>query len=231
MDTFATWRASPPPWSAALGVPPHVYALSAGWELTPDGGRRDLCSEAAYRLDPTPSAAASPIVVAAPSTDRSPWLDRPLTILFDLPTALAPLDWLRLDTGRLVICTDDQATCFTFVHSTFDGRWANVDARPDYLGGDESWPALAQATLHLSPHSRSPLSAAWQVCEEGMSQLGGFPTWWSAAAYPTCPGCRRHMRFVGQLETSELLGEPAEGLYYAFVCADCRFAATGYQQT
>ena len=44
-QAFASWRQSPPPWASILHVPPHVYAKEAGWELTKEGGRRDLFSK------------------------------------------------------------------------------------------------------------------------------------------------------------------------------------------
>jgi hypothetical protein len=39
------------------------------------------------------------------------------------------------------------------------------------------------------------------------------------------------MVFIGQVETSDALGEPAEGVTYAFLCQDCGMAATAYEQT
>jgi hypothetical protein len=45
---FAEWRAQPPRWASELHVPPARYCHEAGWELTREGGRRDLFQESAY---------------------------------------------------------------------------------------------------------------------------------------------------------------------------------------
>jgi transposase len=41
-DQFRAWREYPPPWRSHLYVAPHEYAHEAGWELTMEGGRREL---------------------------------------------------------------------------------------------------------------------------------------------------------------------------------------------
>jgi hypothetical protein len=65
----------------------------------------------------------------------------------------------------------------------------------------------------------------------GVSQIDGFPMWVQGNSHPRCPKCDRWMFFVGQVATSEALGEPGEGVTYAFLCQDCKMAATAYEQT
>ena len=50
VELFAGWRAQPPGWAADLHIPPHQYAQQAGWELSPDGLRRNLYHEVCYPL-------------------------------------------------------------------------------------------------------------------------------------------------------------------------------------
>jgi hypothetical protein len=61
------------------------------------------------------------------------------------------------------------------------------------------------------------------------NRLGGLPEWVQYPEYPTCPDCGRSLRFVAQLDADEHGGW--EGLIYAFLCAECRVAATVQQQT
>jgi hypothetical protein len=68
------------------------------------------------------------------------------------------------------------------------------------------------------------------VLEVSGSQVGGHPTWIQDAEYPICPECSKHMKFVGQIDCPDFQ-EYGEGIYYAFVCEECRIAATHYQQT
>ena len=98
----------------------------------------------------------------------------------------------------------------------------------------------ALLALHLGHRSRSKYSQARFSNSGGSrsrctplatsgSNLGGLPSWHHDAEYPPCPGCRRYMPFVGQLDCGQL--DCAEGLIYPFFCEECRTGATSYQQT
>lgn len=50
IKAFAGWLHSPPAWTSKLYVPPERYAYEAGWELAPEGMRRDLYDEVAHPL-------------------------------------------------------------------------------------------------------------------------------------------------------------------------------------
>ena len=65
----------------------------------------------------------------------------------------------------------------------------------------------------------------------GGSQLGGFWTWEGQDPYPDCPKCERAMVFVGQLQTTDAVGDAWDGMTYAWLCHDCGTAATTYAQT
>jgi hypothetical protein len=85
--------------------------------------------------------------------------------------------------------------------------------------------------LVLGPERRTPIEGTVLLWEsvDGVSQLGGHPTWEQDAGYSDCPQCHLPMRFVGPVKHGEI--ETAEGTTYAFLCAGCLIAATGYQQT
>ncbi|MBN1056078.1 MULTISPECIES: DUF1963 domain-containing protein [unclassified Clostridium] len=62
------------------------------------------------------------------------------------------------------------------------------------------------------------------------TKIGGIPTWIQDAEYPQCPKCGEKMMFVGQVSMEDLEAY-GEGIYYGFICNECKIAATGYQQT
>ncbi|BFH17646.1 hypothetical protein WJ0W_001943 [Paenibacillus melissococcoides] len=84
--------------------------------------------------------------------------------------------------------------------------------------------------LHLSASKRSAFHAASWTLEAASSQLGGHPAWVQDADYPACPSCSATMKFLGQIDWEDI-EEYGEGIYDAFICPDCRIAATNYQQT
>ena len=44
------WQMQPPKWAKQLYVTPETYALDGGWELTPDGEKRDLINHLCYAI-------------------------------------------------------------------------------------------------------------------------------------------------------------------------------------
>jgi hypothetical protein len=64
----------------------------------------------------------------------------------------------------------------------------------------------------------------------GFSQIGGHPTWIQDAQYPPCLKCESPMLFIAQL-SNEDFQEYGEGIYYIFICKECKVAATAYQQS
>jgi hypothetical protein len=64
VELFAGWRAQPPAWASDLYIPAYQYAREAGWELSPDGQRRNLYHETCYPLIRSDAAmTASPVTV------------------------------------------------------------------------------------------------------------------------------------------------------------------------
>jgi hypothetical protein len=97
-------------------------------------------------------------------------------------------------------------------------------------------PVEILALLHWPPpedpldHPRSPWEAADWCFADGISQVGGLPSWIQLPAYPPCLGCSNLMRFVGQIDLGDIenLGE---GIMYGFACPECGLTATTYQQS
>ncbi|MEU1755641.1 hypothetical protein ABZ436_23690 [Micromonospora matsumotoense] len=221
------WSARPPAGADTLHVGALDYAREGGWTIDPQGHRRNLCGDTAYRwiLHATPPRAdASPC----------PWCASPQWTAVDLDTAdpavggaLAHTGW----SGRLVIETCHFCACYTTLYSRVTPAggtdWWTGNTRPDYLGpaGTEDPPALAPVPgeVRQSPYQAS----AW---DRGGSTLGGRPDWIQDADHPDCPGCRQPMDYLGLLGGADL-DDYGEGAYYLHLHQPCGFAAVNYQQS
>jgi hypothetical protein len=191
VELFAGWRTEPPSWAADLYIPPYQYAKEAGWELSPDGDRRNLYHEICYPLIRS-DAAATPDSAATILTD---------TNLFELDGTSDTLTFLGCRQHIVVPIADTT------------------------LVGD-----LPRRSLVLADTPRSPWHAAIDSLPTQYSQIGGHPTWIQDAEYPTCGKCSKTMPFIGQISCEDVEAN-REGIFYAFLCADCAMTASTYQQT
>jgi hypothetical protein len=89
---------------------------------------------------------------------------------------------------------------------------------------------MPRRTLVPAVAPRSPWHAAIDTLPTQHSQIGGHPAWIQDADYPTCNECRRTMRCIGQVACEDVAAG-REGIFYAFLCADCATTASTYQQT
>lgn len=229
------WDKRPPACTAGLHIKPSEYATVAGWELTPVG-RRDLTFRACVALSPAPATpdAASPVSVARPAAGACPWCRRRLVSLVSLDLGDARLPTIGLSGDRLDVLTCEVCSCFGTVYAEVDseglGHWSDVNVRPAHAPDDSAgWESIPWATVAVECAPRNPLHAADQFLPTNFSQIGGHPAWVQDPSYPACPRCRRTMRFLSQIDNGAF--PVHEGTYYAFVCCDCRFTATEYQQT
>lgn len=235
---FARWRTRRPPWAASLRMAPEALSETAGWELSPDGSRRDLITGSCARLIRPPDeqlGASGPVRAVANAEERCGWCSGNLVALFDLDLSSLSLRSLGLAGTRLrvPICERCTTAHATFADIDFHGglRWSalNEARAPQPQGEPLELPRLQLALGATRRTGLEALAFGHFVLEEGASQLGGFPMWLQGAEYPVCPKCRRSMPFLGQLDAQDL--DAGEGLYYAFVCSGCGVAATTYQQT
>jgi hypothetical protein len=176
-----------------------------------------------------------PVRVIAPHEERCGWCGRPLVSLLDLALTSPELAFLELFGERLRFATCERCTAYRPLFTEVDlqgrSRWSALNMRPEYLGPDDEWQGLPQDALVLGPERRTPIEGIvllWKSVD-GISQVGGHPTWEQDSEYPQCPRCRLPMPFVGQVKNGET--KIAEGITYAFLCDGCLIAATAYQQT
>lgn len=234
VSQFQKWRLDPPDWRGSLFIPPEDYSREAGWELAPDGQRRDLYFEKAIGLRKGSSNSSAVFGAIAPRQDNCLWCGSVLTDLFHFDMSLFGLDSSQFPQGEIRVPTCEVCTAFGTVfgatESNGTARWSERNARPEYLPeASESWGRLPVDPLQLGA-SRPSFFAADQFLPTSYSQLGGHPTWIQDASYPACPECGNTMMFVAQLDHDDI-EDCSEGLFYAFLCPNCRTTATTYQQT
>lgn len=187
------------------------HARVAGFEI--EAGRaRDLTSASCFRLRIGVEGATASLLEPAGTCGRC---------------GLGAVHLVRLDVGAfpslppLVACLD----C-----ATADVSLVRVDgARIEWLGDacqrSDGWD-LPPARATLVP--RPAWEAVEWTCADGLSQLGGHPSWIVDLDYRPCPGCARTMRFVAQVGLGDLGGE---GIFYAQHCEDCAIVGVTFQQT
>jgi hypothetical protein len=253
---FRDWSTAPPPWAAELAVPPELHALDAAWHLQTDASsghmtRRDLYSEECWSLvppgapgeDPAESGAQGPVRVVLPHGEDCPWCGGPLVTLFDFDLTDPRMSFIGIAGSRLRIatcprCLPYAAPILTEVDGEGGSAWSPANQEPTFRGDDieglEELDALPAGGLVLGERQRTPL-AARPFAHAGASQLGGIPAWLQEAEFPLCPECLRPMPFLAELQLADLgttanAADVADGMFYAFLCAADRRAATLFQQ-
>jgi hypothetical protein len=234
VELFGWWRRSPPSWSASMYLPPHDYSREAGWELADDGSKRQLFLDHCNKLKGGASISQDNFKAIVERDDACPWCGTKLTNLLNVRPSAFGLQPVGNSSGPTQVTTCEVCTMFVpifgFVDEQGNGHWSQGNARPQYLPDDAAnWLRLPQDSLWVGPN-RPPRFAADQFLPTTFSQLGGHPTWIQNAEYPKCVECRKTMVFLAQIDNHDIW-DMAEGMYYAFVCADCRTTATTYQQT
>lgn len=234
VSQFQKWRLDPPDWRGTLNIPPEDYSREAGWELAPDGQRRDLYFKQTVGLRKGSSSSSGIFGAIAPREDSCPWCGSVLTDLFHFDTSLFGLGSSQVRQGEVRVPTCEVCTAFGTVFGATEpngtARWSERNALPEYLPEvSESWGRLPVNPLQLGAN-RPPFYVADQFLPTSFSQFGGHPTWIQNASYPDCPDCGNAMMFVAQVDHDDI-EDCSEGVFYAFLCPTCRMTATTYQQT
>lgn len=242
-EQFSQWQHDQPSWLSHRRGSLERYMHLAGWELTPDGKRRNLCFSQCYELIPREERRdrrdVEPIRVMIPREDRCGSCGRHLFTLFDYHLRDPRFAFLNLggEQLRIAMCPTDTSLgerVFTEVDAFGKSEWSHENGEPveplDDLDDWEDLPPLPYDQLVLGDARRTPVETQAAYWQKGLSQIGGYPEWVQYPDYPRCPKCQQTMVFIGQLELADI-AENVEGMIYAFLCADCGIAATGYQQT
>ena len=238
---FHAWHIQPPDWRPELFIPPEDYAHEAGWELTKEGGRRDLYFASCVELVKDEQAELSREVEATQATElgRCAWCQRPLRRLLDLDLRDPRCRWISAEGERLrlAVCTQCSfySTIYLDIALTGEVHWSPLNGdKPALLSKIPEDGEMIELPEPLIPGAarRTPFEAVGRFLldENGTSQLGGHPEWIQDAEYPSCPVCQQTMPSLGQVAFEDW-EEYGEGVFYLFLCLPCRKAATRYQQT
>jgi hypothetical protein len=233
---FEAWDlAAAAAWREYLLTQPSKYSRDAGWEITPHG-RRDLYYRECFEIETanTDQMSDRSVAVAEDTHEDCPWCYEKLVHLLNVDLSDARFSFLGVKAKNLPVLTCRVCTCYgnIFAEITSDGmaQWSDCNVRPKYLPAESaSWSAIPWQGKPISLRKRRAMEAAYWCASPAASQIGGLPTWIQNDAYPDCPWCKRTMIFVGQVDQSAFDGY--EGIYYAFLCAQCRITGTAYQQS
>ena len=241
IDQLQHWQKQPPKWTEHLFVTPETYALDGGWELTPDGERRNLINHVCYPIrqanqqndDVNDGHHARFLGI---SSATCPWCKRKLTKLMDVAASHPALQYLNLSMENLQVVTCEFCGSFSPIYMELDHKgmpvWSQFNQEPEYLPDSEEVISMtiSSAPLLLSSVPQSPYYASVWTMSQLDSQIGGHPSWVQDPEYPVCPCCERRMRFIGQIDLADF-DEYAEGIFYMFICPKNRVTATLYQQS
>ncbi|QTD41521.1 DUF1963 domain-containing protein [Sporosarcina sp. Te-1] len=240
-EQFREWQMQPPKWAEQLYVPPETYTLDGGWELTPNGERRDLVNPLCYAIrqadqpnDELPEEQHTRFLETSHST--CPWCHRKLTKLVDIAVSHPALQYLDLQMENLQIITCDLCGGFSTIYMELDNDgvpvWSGHNQEPDYLPDmddvNSSTEPLPNLVLSREPQSLY-YAAVWTMPQLD-SQIGGHPSWVQDPVYPVCPCCEQRMQFIGQVDYADF-DKFGEGIFYMFICLKDRITATVYQQS
>lgn len=241
IDQFHQWQKQPPKWTGQLFVTPENFALDGGWELTPDGERRNLINRVCYPIrqvhkqnDNVNNEYHAHFLEISSAT--CPWCKRKLTKLMDVATTHPALQYLNLSMENLQVVTCECCGGFSTIFMELDNKgmpvWSRFNQEPNYLPDfdDVNSNTESLVPLSLSSEPQSPYYASVWTMSQLDSQIGGHPSWVQDPEYPICPCCELRMRFIGQLDFADF-DEYAEGIFYMFICPENRITATIYQQS
>lgn len=231
---FAVWDSAPPEWWDHLFVLASEYSYVAGWESSSDR-RRDLFFSDCFAIEKAAAGDAvdKSVVVARETSNHCPWCNEKLVHLLDLDLSDARFSFLKLKTKHLPVLTCHVCTCYGQIFSEFTSEgaahWSDCNKRPKFLPADsKTWPRNPWHGKPIALKQRRAIEASG-CASATVSQIGGLPTWVQDDAFPDCPWCKRTMMFLAQIDQAVFAGH--EGIYYAFLCAQCRITGTTYQQS
>lgn len=232
---FQKWKASPPDWSNSLFVTADKYSLSAGWELTEDGKRRELCHTECMPIVPTTGSEtlSHSFQVFSDAPGVCPLCQRNLAYMFkfkqDPNCVIHPA--LSRNQKFLVCEACIEVTDVQYTEMNEKGDAILRPSGPPFCPPREHEdPLFPRNAMRLASSPRNPYYAATHPYRSQISQLGGYPSWEQDEEYPQCLGCKSTMIFFGQLAYEEF--DLGEGILYAFTCEECKkFLAVRYQCT
>jgi hypothetical protein len=231
IEAYQAFDSTPPSWAKALHIHPSDYARTAAWEVV-GGRRRELSLKPCFSLVPaTLETACTGVSLFKEKRECCPWCASALVNLLVIDATVAPLSQLGLPGNSIEVTTCFKCTCFGTIFGELDaeghGHLASENVGPSLI--PEEWEASPWAGIPVRLAERSAIRAAEVFLPIEYTQIGGLPGWVQDLGYPKCHKCSKTMIFIAQVDNGQFRGH--EGMYYAFLCGDCRTTATTYQQT
>ena len=242
-----------PAWESLFYLSVDAYVSQGGWELTPNGGRRELAFPIAYQLvdseqtrdtrmasrgfrHASSRGEAGPVAVMTPYEGRCRWCGRRLTVLLDLDLRHPTLGFLGLDGTRLRLVLCEECSLWNRLYMDVDlmggVTWSvfNV-AEGETIPGEELLFTPPTHRLGLGPRRASAVEVVARIDAWDVSQLGGLPNWVQDADYALCPACHQRMTFVGQVTPKLVTNRAIDGMLYGLLCLTCLRSIVIYQCT
>jgi hypothetical protein len=237
VEVFNEWKKNEPEFSKDLYIKAYEYSLEGGWKLDDQGNRKNLFYKKSYGVKEGIPPKDSPVKLLKKQNEKCEWCGKNLTSLVTIDLHNKDMHFLGLDGDKISIATCVNCTCYGYVYTNIDTKgnatWSKYNVEPKYLdthNEDEIEEFDYNKKIYIDGNAKTENYAANQFLDVKFTKIGGMPTWIQDAEYPKCPKCKEEMMFVGQV-SGEDFKEYAEGIYYGFVCNECKIAATGYQQT
>jgi hypothetical protein len=237
VGAFRAFDSALPSWATYLYIPPSGYARTGGWEVV-DSGRRELTLDHCYSILPEPpglqKTQSTGVFLAEPTEDHCPWCGGYLVNLLRVDGGEDVFREFGISGACLEVRTCEACTNFGFVFGELDeeghGHWDAHNVRPAHFpAGSIAWNENPWSGISVRLSPRSKFHAADDFLPTTHTQIGGLPAWVQDIAYPNCHKCGQTMVFIAQIDCGQF--PLHEGVYYAFLCRDCRITATAYQQT
>ncbi|NFG24335.1 hypothetical protein FDF11_11650 [Clostridium botulinum] len=235
VEAFNEWKKNEPEFSKDLYCKPYEYALEGGWILDSEGKRKNLYYKKSYGIKEGIPKKEDSAKFFEKHNEKCQWCKRKLTSLFTIDLHNEDMAFLGFKEDKISISTCENCTCYGFIYTNIDEEgnaiWSEYNIKPEYLYvPDEVEEFNYDKEIYIDNNVKTENYAANQFLDVKFTKIGGMPTWIQDAEYPQCPKCGEKMMFVGQVSMEDL-EEYGEGIYYGFICNECKIAATGYQQT
>lgn len=237
VEVFNEWKKNEPEFSKDLYVKPYEYSLEGGWKPDSQGNRKNVYYKKSYGVKDGMPQKDTPVKFFEKQEEKCKWCGRKLTSLFTIDLHNKNMHFEGLTGDEISISTCDNCTCYGFIYTDIETNgnvaWSQYNIEPEYLNThdeDEYEECEYVKKIYIDGNVKTENYAANQFLDVKFTKIGGMPTWIQDAEYPKCPKCGEEMMFVGQVSMEDF-EEYGEGIFYGFVCNECKIAATGYQQT
>jgi len=236
VKAFSNWADNEPVWAEKLYIQAYNYSKEAAWEITKDKKRKNLYFDACYAFIPNKEKLLDVNFSTCVKTKNNcKRCNRKITNLFEIDLNDPKFEFLGLSGDKLILATCDVCSAlsdgiYMDIDTQGSSEWSKYNLEPNDSCEQEDWEFLPENCLVIANSPRPADYAISDFLPTTFSQIGGIPTWVQDSAFPECPCCNTTMKFIAQLDKEDI-EEYGEGIYYNFICSDCKITSCNYQQT